>query len=143
MNSSRAIWFFLVLVLAACDRPAKPPAISEDSKLRSLLIGDWPQSKYTGMTFFSDGSFYSRWGHLSTNGATRKEWIYEGTWQVEDGFLVLVATNVIAKATTNAVAIGSVERFKILMAGSNRVAFIASTSLNSKDVFTTNFMERK
>ena len=140
MNSSRAIWFFLVLVLAACDRPAKPPAISEDSKLRSLLIGDWPQSKYTGMTFFSDGSFYSRW--LPTNDPIRKQWITEGTWQVKNGFLVLTTTNAIAKPTTNRV-IGSIERLKILSAESNRVAFIASTSLNSKDVFTTNYMERK
>ena len=140
MNSSRAIWFFLVLVLAACDRPAKSPAISEDSKLRSLLIGDWPQGKYTGMTFFSDGSFYSRW--LPTNDPIRKQWITEGTWQVKNGFLVLTTTNAVANPTTNRV-IGSIERLKFLWAESNRVAFIASTSLNSKDVFTTNFMERK
>ena len=140
MNSSRAIWFFLFLVLAACDRPAKPPAISEDATLRSLLIGDWPQGKYTGMTFFSDGSFYSRW--LPTNDPIRKQWITEGTWQVKNGFLVLTTTNAVANPTTNRV-IGSIERLKFLWAESNRVAFIASTSLNSKDVFTTNFMERK
>jgi hypothetical protein len=94
----------LSLLLTACDR--------RDPKSRNPLVGTWAHTNNGSMTLVGDGTFYSRWTNFAAKPAT--DWSYDGTWEVEDGFLVCVVTNAEAHNTTNVAAVGGVERYSIL-----------------------------
>ena len=111
----------LSVLLPACDRP--------DPKSRNPLVGTWARTNNGNMTLAGDGTFHSRWTNFSAK--PRIDWSYDGTWDVEQGFLVCVITNAEARNTTNAAAVGSVERYSIVRVDKNELVTESGGQTNS------------
>jgi hypothetical protein len=84
------IIFALGLLLTGCSR--------HDAKLADQVAGTW-MSAHTVWTLSPDGSFHSRLA--GTNDNVIKEAIYDGTWSVQDGFLVTTITKRSSQNLTN------------------------------------------
>jgi hypothetical protein len=111
----------LSLLLAACG-PRTP-------KYRNPLVGTWARTNDGSMTLLEDGTFHSRWTNFSAKPAA--DWSYDGTWEIKDGFLVCVVTNANAHNTTNAEAVGSVERYSIVRVDNNQLVTESGGQTNS------------
>ena len=115
----------LSLLLTACDR--------HDASLHKQLVGTWARGDSGVLTIDLDGSFQSRWTTVLTN--VTKEWLYAGTWNVRDGFLISTVTNSETRNSTNSEAVGSVDRFRIIS--------IDSSHLVNGIGGVTNYLERR
>lgn len=92
-------------LLTACGH-RQPPTLREE------LTGTWRVEPKGAMTLAADGSFHSRWTTVLTNAAP--VWTYDGTWDVQDEYLVETITNASALNSTNHEAVGHVDRFRIV-----------------------------
>ena len=115
----------LSLLLTGCSR--------RDAVLHKQLTGTWTQGDSGVLTVNSDGSFHSRWTKELTN--TTKEWIYEGEWEVRDGFFITTVTKSEAQNTTNYEPVGIVDRFTVIKVDATNLV----TELGGK----TNYFERR
>ena len=106
----KPIVFALGLLLTGCSR--------HDAKLADQVAGTW-MSAHTVWTLSPDGSFHS---HLAgTNAGIIKEAVYDGTWSVQDGFLVTTITQRSSQNLTNLASIGQVDHQKIVRLDSTRL----------------------
>jgi len=69
----------LIWLLTGCDH--------RDEQLQSKLTGSW-FAAFGTLTMGANGTFISKW----TNAVSTNEFIYEGTWRVEDGVLIVSCT---------------------------------------------------
>jgi hypothetical protein len=115
----------LSLLITGCGR--------RDTSLQKQLNGTWARGDSGVMTVNSDGSFHSRWTGALTNAT--KEWIYDGTWEVRDRFLITTVTKSEARNTTNSEAVGSIDRFTIVR--------VDDTHLVTELGGLTNYFERR
>lgn len=111
----------LSLLLTACDR--------HDPKPRNPLVGTWARTNSGYLTLVADGTFHSRWTNFSAKPTI--DWSYDGTWEVEAGSLVCVITKARARNTTNAAAVGSVERYTIVRVDKDRLVTESGGQTNS------------
>jgi hypothetical protein len=104
----------LSLLLTACGR--------RDVKLSHQIAGVW-QDGPARMAFNSDGSFSTRIPHdRSTND-------YAGTWQIRDGFLTMVLTNISGPKPDGRV--GDTVRLKIVYADTHHISYVAGAKTNT------------
>jgi hypothetical protein len=115
----------LILLLTACGR--------HEAKSQNQLVGTWARTGSGAMTLAADGSFRSGWTNRLANPTT--DWTYEGTWKVQDGFLICVVTNASSRHATNVAAVGDVERYRIIQ--------LDGTQLITESGGQTNSFERK
>jgi hypothetical protein len=120
----------LGLLIMGCGR--------RDALLHKQLTGTWVRGDSGVMTINSDGSFHSRWTNTLTN--TTKEWIYDGTWDVRDGFLITTTMKSEARNTTNSEAIGSVDHFTIIRVDATH---LVTELTGEKDFGETNYFVRR
>jgi hypothetical protein len=85
---------------------------SPDARLRSRLIGTWEIEGSGATTLNPDGTFSSRW--TNTHASPTAVWEYDGVWAVTGGVCVSTLTNSQSWGTTNRVAVGKTDLFKIL-----------------------------
>ena len=104
----QSIVFILALssILTACAK--------RDTKLAREIRGTWSHGAHA-IAMTPDGSFSESFSSKSgTN-------IFDGTWQVSDGFLIFTVTN--ASGTHPGTAIGSEERYKIIRADAHQLVY--------------------
>ena len=117
------IVFAVCLLLTGCSR--------HDAKLADQVAGTW-MSAHTVWTLSPDGSFHSLLA--GTNDNVIKEAIYDGTWSVQDGFLVTTITKRSSHNLTNLASIGQVDHQKIVR--------LDSTSLVLSDGLTNTYTRK-
>ena len=119
----RFIFTFAVLslLLTACGR--------RETAIHKQLTGKWARGNFGEITYDSDGRFHSRWSNPT------EEWLYEGTWDVRNGFIITKITKSEARGSTNFESVGSVDRIKIAIIDGGHLGIVANGS--------TNYFERK
>ena len=100
-------FILLGLLLTGCG--------SHDAKLSQQILGTWTKGPFSwtepplySKTFAADGSFTTSIGH--TNALV----IYQGTWLVKDGELVMTTTNAHGTGNHQPGPWGGVDRVKII-----------------------------
>ena len=88
------------------------------AQIRELFTGNWMQEDSMGsLVLHSRGRFTRRiFGRKIQQDSIpdgTSQWLYEGTWDVKDGVLVLSISNAVARNTTNVEANGSVDNFRV------------------------------
>ena len=89
--------------------------VNPDDAIRQLIVGPWirEEADCEGTNAInSDGGFKEIISELKNNSNNTKIWIYEGTWRISDGVLILTLTNVIGSDPHEPV--GNVEYVKII-----------------------------
>jgi hypothetical protein len=115
-----AIFVLLTLLMASCGK---------HDKTSQQIIGTWHRDSRFSMTLSAGGDFLSSF--LDTNQIVVL--IYQGTWRVREGVLMLTITDVSGtlKHETN----GSIDRLRIVELDSRHLALDGG--------YMTNYFERK
>jgi hypothetical protein len=116
---------FLILIFAllptACSRA------SRDSEFHQKILGTWKSTSFPVIfTFNPDGNFLTKWS--GTDSASNLT--IEGTWKIENGFVVFNVTNTTGPKSKSHPNVGDVERSKII-----RIRDNALTYSDEKNVF--------
>jgi hypothetical protein len=105
--------FLLALVAAGCGK--------SDAKLRREIVGTWFMQPSGSMIFRLDGSYHLT--NALVSGSVVMTWVNDGTWNIENGFLVTAVTNSIAGNTDEKPAVGTVNRSKINYIDAHNLAY--------------------
>ena len=97
----------LSLLLTACGH--------RDAQISHQVVGVWQVGTNRVTTFNSDGSFVTR------TSDTRGTNDYTGTWQVQDGYMMLVLTN--TSDPKPGAQVGDTKRFQIVSADAHHIAW--------------------
>ncbi len=113
----------VVLIFVLLYRRSHRPSQAEIrtmtvAQIRELFTGNWVQEDSMGsLVLHSRGGFDRRiFGRKIQQDSIpdgTSQWLYEGTWDVQDGLLVLSISNAVARNTTNVEANGSVDNFRV------------------------------
>jgi hypothetical protein len=113
----------VVLIVVLMYRHSHRPSQAEIrtitvAQIRALFTGNWFQQDSLGLlVLHSRGTFDRRiFGRKIEQDSIpdgTSQWLYEGTWDVKDGVLVLSISNAVARNTTNVEANGSVDNFRV------------------------------
>jgi hypothetical protein len=99
-----------------------------DAEVTKMFTGNWVnKGSWEQLILHSKRSFTDR---LRPDSTTSTECLYEGVWDVKDGFLSLTITNAITRIDTNIKSIGSIDRFRIVQVDTNALVLEKSSSTN-------------
>lgn len=117
-------FILLGLLLAGCK--------NYDAKVSQEVVGTWTRGPFSWIetplfskTFSPDGSFTTSIGH--TNALV----IYEGTWLVKDGELVMTTTNAHGTGYHQPGPVGGVDRAKIIHLDDHQFIYEIAGQTNS------------
>jgi hypothetical protein len=128
MNVS-PLWFAAAALLAGCGQHDGPAMPSPDAKLRSRLLGTWAIEERGATTLGPDGTFSSRW--TNAYASPMAVWEYDGVWTVTGGVCFSAITNSQSWGTTNRVAEGKTDVFRILTLDERELVWESGGQTNS------------
>ena len=101
-----------ILIIVLLFRHSRPPS-------HELLAGTWIQQDSLGaLVLRPGGKFHWRmYSQRVQNEAIPEgagQWLYEGTWDVKDGLLILSISSANARNATNVEAAGTIDRFRVV-----------------------------
>jgi hypothetical protein len=100
---------------------------SRDAKMREQIYGTWDGGT---ITYLPNGTFHFH-SELVISNATLK-WTSDGTWGVEDGYLITTTTNSTSENTTERPAVGRISRSKITFLDAHNLCYT-----NERDGFNS------
>ena len=107
------------------------------AQIHQLLSGDWVQEDSLGsLVLRPKGEYHwTMYSQRIQHDAIPKDasqWLYEGTWEVKDGVLVLSISFANSRNTTNVEAVGTVDNYRVVKVDASKLAL-------EKDGVTTDF----
>ena len=105
--------FCLSLFFTGCGHHDQSQVMSADAKLRDALTGTWTKDDPSlgSVSLASNGTFIAQW---NTSNSPMKVWAFEGTWAAKGGLCVSTTTKTRSWGTTNRVAEGRTDRYRII-----------------------------
>src|SRR5579883_1704955 len=101
-----------ILIISLLFRRPEPPNLK-------LIAGNWVQQDSLGSLVLRPGGkfhwrIYSQKVQNDGIPEDAAQWLYEGTWDVKDGSLVLSISFANARNTTNVEPVGTVDKFRVI-----------------------------